>query len=141
MRSRVEAAFSDLLTGKSEHMRIAALVMMVAGLPAAALAQEERLLNGAEILESLADHKVIGEKFEQSFGNPSGHESASTSYWEGNNGSFGRWRVEGNEYCSQWPPAEFWVCYKVAITNHGDGQKQITWIASDGTRYVGRLED
>ncbi|MGB7244941.1 MAG: hypothetical protein WBC93_22985 [Sulfitobacter sp.] len=25
--------------------------------------------------------------------------------------SWGYWRVEGDQYCSQWPPSDLWACY------------------------------
>jgi hypothetical protein len=28
-------------------------------------------------------------------------------------GSQGRWRVDGDQYCSQWPPSDRWSCYDV----------------------------
>lgn len=33
--------------------------------------------------------------------------------------SWGRWRVEHDQYCSIWPPAGTWVCYKVSISADG----------------------
>jgi hypothetical protein len=33
-------------------------------------------------------------------------------------GSWGFWRVEGDEYCSVWPPSDRWACYAVAVRGH-----------------------
>ncbi|MBM2577701.1 hypothetical protein JQC91_15445 [Jannaschia sp. Os4] len=29
--------------------------------------------------------------------------------------SWGRWAARGGAYCSEWPPADGWVCYRVEI--------------------------
>jgi len=107
--------------------------------PAIGVAAEERIVQGPEIISLLANQTVNGDSFEQSFGDPTGHDNASTTYWEGKNASFGRWRIEGDEYCSQWPPSEFWTCYKVATYVAG-AKTFVVWIGSDGTRFVGHIK-
>lgn len=44
--------------------------------------------------------------------------------------SQGFWRVEGDKYCSQWPPSEHWSCYDM-FTN----QAGVVFVSSNGTRY------
>lgn len=119
-------------------MRLTILPILLSLYPGNAGAAQEQLLQAPEIISLLANQKVKGEDFEQSFGDPTGHASASTTYWQGGNASFGRWRVEGDAYCSQWPPTEFWTCYKVA-TYDENALKHVIWIASDGSRYIGHI--
>jgi hypothetical protein len=96
--------------------------------------QEEKTLSGLEISVVLSDARVKGVDFQQSFGTPDGETSASTTYWQGNNASFGRWRVEGDDYCSQWQQDGPWSCYAVSsFTLNND--THIIWIDRSGRRY------
>lgn len=42
--------------------------------------------------------------------------SGRTLYTYGGQDSWGYWRVEGDQYCSQWPPSDLWACYSIAIS-------------------------
>jgi hypothetical protein len=44
--------------------------------------------------------------------------------------SRGFWRIEGDKYCSQWPPSEHWSCYHVFGNDNG-----VVFVSSNGTRY------
>jgi hypothetical protein len=44
--------------------------------------------------------------------------------------SQGFWRLEGDKYCSQWPPSEHWSCYDVLENDQG-----VVFVSSNGTRY------
>lgn len=44
--------------------------------------------------------------------------------------SQGFWRLEGDKYCSQWPPSEHWSCYDVFENDLG-----VVFVSSSGTRY------
>jgi hypothetical protein len=48
--------------------------------------------------------------------------------------SQGFWRLEGNKYCSQWPPSEYWSCFDVFGGEHG-----VVFVSSNGTRYQMQL--
>lgn len=120
--------------------RVLISLLFLAFLPESVSANQEVRLDEAAIYDVLANKRVKGEGFEQSFGDPRGHENASTTYWEGTNASFGRWKVEGNKYCSQWPPNEFWGCYKVLRSNQ-NGKVNIIWIDVNGRRFEGVLMD
>lgn len=52
--------------------------------------------------------------------------------------SFGRWKVEGGTYCSQWPPSDLWSCYTVLREARG---LDLKFIAPDGSETVGRYVD
>jgi hypothetical protein len=48
--------------------------------------------------------------------------------------SWGYWRVEGGQYCSQWPPSAAWACYDI----YGDGTGAVRFVGSAGDEYIGR---
>ena len=113
-------------------MRSLSLAAALVSLALAALASEERPLTGPEIAEILTGAEVIGESTRQEF-----HESGRTLYHDGRT-SWGFWRVEGDRYCSQWPPSDAWTCYDMRSWEDGD-RLWVTWIAPSGTRYDGYL--
>ncbi len=91
---------------------------------------EEKKLNGAEITAALTD-KVLTAKTDttQIF-----QKSGVTFFSESGGQSQGFWKVEGDKYCSQWPPNQAWPCYDVLQ----DGSK-ITFVSASGTRYEMQL--
>lgn len=118
---------------------VAALIGFSLCLSDIVFAGEERAIDAEEIYKLLSDARVVGKGFEQTFGDPRGHASASTTYWEGNNSSHGRWRVEGNRYCSQWGQSGPWSCYKMTTHEEGDG-RFVVWIDNSGRRFEGLLQ-
>ena len=93
------------------------------------LAGEERKLSGQEILELLNDRTALGEhrgKATRQYFDPSGW----TDYLsEGSPPDRGKWRVEGNQYCSKWGSFGGWSCYDVSF----DG-KTYFWIQGEDYR-------
>ena len=65
------------------------------------------------------------------------NEDASTIYTT-THPSTGAWRVERNQYCSQWPPSDRWSCYDVARSADG---LDLRFTAGDGSGSVGRYID
>ncbi len=65
------------------------------------------------------------------------YASGRTLYDEGRE-SWGYWRVEGDRYCSQWPPADGWACYTVARRTL-DGS--IKFIGDSGAEAVGKVTE
>ena len=65
------------------------------------------------------------------------NEDASTVYTT-THPNTGAWRVERNQYCSQWPPSDRWSCYDVALSADG---LDLRFTAGDGSVSVGRYED
>ena len=102
-------------------------------------ADEERRLAADEIHEILANGRVSGKGFVQTFGDPRGHDDASTTYWEGNNSSFGRWKVEADKYCSLWGSSGFWACYEMKVFQK-DADQFVVWIDSEGRRFEGKVD-
>ena len=48
--------------------------------------------------------------------------------------STGRWTVQGDRYCSVWPPSDHWACYDVT-----QGDAGIGFVAEDGSVTLGQL--
>jgi hypothetical protein len=61
-----------------------------------------------------------------------------TTLYEDQRPSWGRWKAENDQYCSVWPPSDFWACYDLEI--HADGL-QVRFIAKDGSSSVGKYVD
>ena len=85
-------------------------------------------LKGAEIAEVLTDQTYQYEGAVQSF-----YASGQTLY-TADRESWGRWRIEADQYCSVWPPASGWVCDDVAKDLDGD---RIKFVGSSGFETIG----
>lgn len=108
------------------------LAVLAVASGAGAAAAEERALSGAEIAALLPTVVSTGERSRQTF-----ETTGGTMYVE-DRPSHGRWRVDGDRYCSQWPPSEHWSCYDVLMDDtpaHG-GEASLIWITSAGQREV-----
>lgn len=105
----------------------------------AVVAADERRVKGDEIHAVLSGARVVGKGYEQLFGDPRGHDSAPTTYWEGKNASFGRWRVEDDQYCSQWGNFTYWTCYEMRVGEE-NGAEKVIWIDTSGRRFEGIVE-
>ena len=108
-------------------------IVLCATLAGAAQAGEWSPLDGAAIRTALTE-RILGyaNGAVQAF-----HASGGTDY---DSGGFapGRWRVEGDRYCSQWPPSDRWTCYGVERSPDGRG---LRFIAQDGSATEGRYVD
>lgn len=113
-------------------MRSLSLAAALVALTLPALASEERPLSGPEITEILTGAEVIGEGTRQEF-----HGSGRTLYFDGRP-SAGYWRVQGDQYCSQWPPSDAWTCYDMRSWEEGE-RVWVTWISPSGKRFDGYL--
>jgi hypothetical protein len=72
-----------------------------------AFAQDWKPLNAEGIVAALSERALVYEDgARQTF-----RESGRTTYSVGAGDSQGSWRVEGDQYCSNWPPATTWSCY------------------------------
>jgi len=111
---------------KGGMMRILAVGLMA--LLAGPVAAEAVKLDGAGISKALV---VYDDGTSQSFAGDGG-----TVFDGGNGPSNGRWRVTGDQYCSQWPPSDSWACYGVTL----DG-RAISFVAADGRASVGLVKE
>lgn len=97
---------------------------------AAPLGAEERQLNDAEINALLPIIAAIGEDTRQTFS-----ANGATTYSDRGRDSYGTWAARGDQYCSQWPPANGWACYDVLV----DGETLI-WVGESGHRSITTLK-
>ena len=88
-----------------------------------------RPMAGAEITQVLTDRSAQYEGAKQHF-----YASGRTLYDSGRT-SWGYWRVEGDQYCSQWPPGDLWSCYSMDRANHD----MIRFVAADGSATEGQM--
>lgn len=99
--------------------RFVLILLMLAG---AAQADDWQPMTGEEIQAALTGKKLQYEVAWQDF-----RATGRTLYNAGED-SWGYWRVEGDQYCSQWPPRGEWDCYDMQ-TNGKD------------VRFVGAYDD
>jgi hypothetical protein len=98
----------------------------------------EHKLTGVEITALLTDATVSGGSGDAAFKQYFAAGGATTYVGSENTPSQGSWRVQGDQYCSVWPPSGTWVCYDV----EGDPTATpptVTWIGDSGTRYPGTV--
>ena len=111
-------------------MRVLAVGLMA--LLAGPVAAEAVKLDGAGITKALVGVALVyDDGTSQSFAGDGG-----TVFDGGNGASNGRWRVSGDQYCSEWPPSDSWACYDVTV----DG-RVIAFVAADGSASVGRVKN
>ena len=58
-------------------------------------------------------------------------EGGGSSHW-------GRWRVEGDRYCSVWPPSDRWSCYGIEAAAGG---QDLRFVSQGGFVTTGRYID
>lgn len=110
--------------------RLGLLLVVIAG-PAGA--DEWRSLGGAEITAALSARALaFTDGSTQNF-----FADGGTSYASGSL-SMGHWRVDGDQYCSQWPPSDRWDCYGVQAENAG---LDLRFVAKNGNSTTGRYID
>ena len=98
-----------------------ALMMTVLAGPA--VAEPWDVLDGDGVRAALAGRTVIYADAIQDF-----RASGRTLYVFGGRDSWGYWRVQGDQYCSQWPPSDLWACYDLAVSG-------------DRVRFIGTGDD
>ncbi len=112
------------------------LLMIMVLLLSFPLNAAERELNGDGITELLPNIIASGNNTRQS-----STKTGATKYVDNGRNTFGRWRVQNNLYCSQWPPSEVWVCYRVVIDDDtGKPPNKIVWIGNSGNRTINKIE-
>ena len=106
------------------------LYVVLCAIPLAVLADEWRILSGPEILQALTDKTVYYDNGTQFF-----FASGKTLYQVGPP-SWGEWRVQGDKYCSVWPPNNIWTCYGFQVSADGE---RLQFIDSGGFASDGRF--
>ena len=108
--------------------------LMIAAIPAGA-----EPLKGSEIEPALNDvtiwYEPLSPKSARQFFN---HNGETPYIDEVGTKTSGRWLVRGDQYCSQWPPSDRYVCYSVERSVDAKGRAVITFLSGgDGKRYTG----
>ncbi len=88
------------------NLRLAILVIVFSFSEAGAEAVK---LSGTAITSLLTDKTLYGEKDTSQLFLANG----ATFYAASGGQQSGSWRVDGDTYCSQWPPNPSWACYVV----------------------------
>lgn len=70
-------------------------------------AEEWRALDGGAIKAALEGRSLNYGDASQNF------EGGGVTVYSADQPSTGAWRVDGNQFCSQWPPSDSWSCYDV----------------------------
>ncbi len=111
------------------------MIRMIAALLFAspALAEDWRPLTGAEIAQALTARSLVYEG-----GATQDFFADGRTLYEAGSPSWGHWRVEGDRYCSQWPPREAWDCYAVEAEAGGLG---LRFVGGSGEVTAGRYDD
>lgn len=110
------------------------IVTVLALVPNLAQAGDWQVVQGADIALALAA-RVVG--YED--GSAQNFFADGRTLYEVKGGeSWGKWRVEGDTYCSVWPPSEHWECYGVEKEVAGIG---IRFVAKDGALTIGKYVD
>ena len=109
------------------------LALILLTLPLAARAEDWARLTGPEITLALTS-RVLG----YADGSQQDFKADGQTLYDNGTPSVGRWRVEGDRYCSQWLPSEGWVCYAVEREARG---LDLRFIGRGGTAETGRYID
>ncbi|MEM6942886.1 MAG: hypothetical protein AAF416_16935 [Pseudomonadota bacterium] len=108
------------------QMRATIIALVLLAAPAGA----ESRLSGDDIRTVLTGHWVSYDNARQHF-----LADGTTRYFAPDE-SLGFWRVDRDQYCSRWPPADGWTCYDVLRNTDGD----LIWVDPEGGRTTGRPE-
>lgn len=92
---------------------------------------EPRTLTNDEIAGLLPKIIAIGDDTRQTFS-----AAGATTYQVGGRETYGTWRVDGDKYCSQWPPVRSWTCYLV-VTD--PTEQTLIWIDGQGHRTANKM--
>lgn len=94
----------------------------------------EMPLSGAEIEAALAGNSVVGVKDGNTWRQTFEINGRTMYFAESAPPSNGKWRVEGDTYCSLWPPQGRWSCYGVT-GDLGSRSRTITFVGASGDRW------
>lgn len=86
------------------------MAMILAG---PACAGDWRVLSGAEVTQALTGRTLDYKTATQDF------RASGKTLYKSAEPSWGNWAVRGDQYCSEWPPADGWACYDVAVSQDG----------------------
>ncbi len=109
----------------------AALILSLLSLPA--LADDWQPLTGDQIKTALSARVLT-----YPGGQTQNFYADGRTLYESDRPQWGQWRVDGDRYCSLWPPSDRWDCYDVAREAKG---LDIRFVAPGGSITEGRYVD
>ena len=114
-------------------MRVLIGLGLIALARPALAADDWAVLKGEEVRAALAGHVLTyADGATQSFG------TQGDTVYDGGRRQPGNWRIEGDRYCSVWPPSDLWACYGLERSSDG---RSLRFTASDGSTTEGRYAD
>lgn len=108
-------------------MRLTRFVLLILIWPAMAFASGWEHLTGDQIRTALEDRQLVYDTGATQEFQPSGRTLYTTA-----DQRWGYWGVQGDQYCSRWPPADEWKCWDV----HTNGVK-VRFVEASGHAVVG----
>lgn len=105
---------------------------VIATLICAPVAAEPKALSGEEIAALLPTIVALSPQSRQTFS-----AAGPTTYTDRGRDTFGSWRVQGDKYCSEWPPVGGWSCYAV---EYDPETATLIWIDGGGHRTINTVE-
>ena len=90
-----------------------------------------KTLSGPEIQALLPTVILDGDQTRQIFS-----AAGATTYKVQGRDTYGSWRVDAGAYCSQWPPAREWSCYRVVYDPATD---ILVWVDGQGRETINRV--
>lgn len=85
-------------------------------------------MTGSQIEAALNDQTLDYKDAWQTF------NASGTTLYNAGRDSWGAWRVQGDQYCSEWPPNAGWVCYDMARDLDND---RVKFIGQHGDETIG----
>ena len=97
------------------------------------MAQDWQPLKGPEITQALTARVVA-----YPGGQTQTFDADGRTLYDGGSAQWGHWRVDGDRYCSVWPPSDRWSCYGVDREAQG---LDLRFVDDAGTATQGRYVD
>lgn len=107
------------------------LALLVLSLGAATADEAWKVLAGAEATKALSGHILAYANGATQTFSPSGDTGYDSGHLQP-----GKWRIDGDKYCSVWPPSDQWACYKLEASADG---KSLRFTAGDGSTTEGQV--
>lgn len=105
-------------------------------------------LHGASDTASVEWRKLMGEQIGLALtsrtlaygngGTTQDFKPSGRTLYDAGKPSWGYWRVQGDQYCSQWPPQGLWSCYDLFVSKSG---RELKFVGESGDVSVGKYID
>lgn len=110
-------------------MKLLAVLMIWLAAAGAARADWVQITGDDAITAALAEVEILYDS-----GASQRFHASGRTFYDDARPSWGYWRAEGGQYCSQWPPSDHWACYDLFT----DGTGALRFAGSAGDAYIGR---